>query len=320
MLEGETQKLLHIEERLHDRVVGQDDAIRAVAAAVRRGRAGLSDPNRPIGSFIFLGPTGVGKTELARALAAFLFDSEHAMVRIDMSEYMERQSVSRLVGAPPGYVGYGEGGQLTEAVRRRPYSVLLLDEIEKAHQDVFNILLQLLDDGRLTDGQGRTVDFRNTVVIMTSNIGSHIIAEMPASADAATHERVRDEVLAVLRQQFRPEFLNRVDDIIVFSRLDREQLRRIVEIQLQQLRARLAVRSITLEVDAAALDLLAEEGYDPTYGARPLKRVIQRRLQDPLAMAILDGSLRDGDTAWVEARDGELVIDTPARSDAVPAG
>ena len=225
MLEGETQKLLHIEERLHERVVGQDEAVAAVAAAVRRGRAGLGDPNRPIGSFIFLGPTGVGKTELARALAAFLFDSEQAMVRIDMSEYMERHSVSRLVGAPPGYVGYDEGGQLTEAVRRRPYSVLLLDEIEKAHQDVFNILLQLLDDGRLTDGQGRTVDFRNTVVIMTSNIGSHIIAEMAPTADAAEHERVRDEVLAVLRQHFRPEFLNRVDDVIVFSRLDREQLR-----------------------------------------------------------------------------------------------
>jgi ATP-dependent Clp protease ATP-binding subunit ClpB len=320
MLESETQKLLHIEERLHERVVGQEDAIRAVAAAVRRGRAGLSDPNRPIGSFIFLGPTGVGKTELARALAAYLFDSEQAMVRIDMSEYMERHSVSRLVGAPPGYVGYDEGGQLTEAVRRRPYSVLLLDEIEKAHQDVFNILLQLLDDGRLTDGQGRTVDFRNTVVIMTSNIGSHIIAEMPASADTATHERVRDEVLAVLRQHFRPEFLNRVDDIIVFSRLDREQLRRIVEIQLQNLRARLTARSITLEVDGAALDLLAQEGYDPTYGARPLKRVIQRRLQDPLAMAILEGTLRDGDSAHVEVSDGELVIKTRAHSDAIPIG
>ena len=259
----------------------------------------------------------MGKTELARALAAYLFDSEQAMVRIDMSEYMERHSVSRLVGAPPGYVGYDEGGQLTEAVRRRPYSVLLLDEVEKAHQDVFNILLQLLDDGRLTDGQGRTVDFRNTVVIMTSNIGSHIIAEMPPNAGAAEHERVREEVLAVLRQHFRPEFLNRVDDIIVFSRLDREQLRRIVEIQLQYLRARLAVRSITLEIDSAALDLLADEGYDPTYGARPLKRVIQRRLQDPLAMAILEGRLRDGGTARVAARDGELVIETPQRSEPV---
>ncbi len=319
MLEGETQKLLHIEERLHERVVGQDDAIRAVAAAVRRGRAGLSDPNRPIGSFIFLGPTGVGKTELARALAALLFDSEQAMVRIDMSEYMERHTVSRLVGAPPGYVGYDEGGQLTEAVRRRPYCVLLLDEIEKAHHDVFNILLQLLDDGRLTDGQGRTVDFRNCVVIMTSNLGSHIIAEMPATAGAAEVELVRAEVLAELRQHFRPEFLNRVDDVIVFSRLDREQLRTIVEIQLQQLRARLAQRSITLETTEGALDLLASEGYDPTYGARPLKRVIQRRLQDPLAMAILEGRLRDGETAHVDARDGELAIDTPAHELAVPA-
>jgi ATP-dependent Clp protease ATP-binding subunit ClpB len=317
MLEGETQKLLHIEERLHERIVGQDDAIRAVAAAVRRGRAGLSDPGRPIGSFIFLGPTGVGKTELARALAALLFDSEQAMVRIDMSEYMERHSVSRLVGAPPGYVGYDEGGQLTEAVRRRPYSVLLLDEIEKAHPDVFNILLQLLDDGRLTDGQGRTVDFRNSVVIMTSNIGSHIIAEMPAAADAATHERVRDEVLAVLRQHFRPEFLNRVDDVIAFSRLDRDQLRQVVEIQLGQLRARLSARSITLDVDPSALDLLADEGYDPTYGARPLKRVIQRRLQDPLAMAILEGRLRDGDTARVEVRDNALAIETPTQTASV---
>jgi ATP-dependent Clp protease ATP-binding subunit ClpB len=317
MLEGETQKLLHIEERLHERIVGQDDAIRAVAAAVRRGRAGLSDPGRPIGSFIFLGPTGVGKTELARALAALLFDSEQAMVRIDMSEYMERHSVSRLVGAPPGYVGYDEGGQLTEAVRRRPYSVLLLDEIEKAHSDVFNILLQLLDDGRLTDGQGRTVDFRNSVVIMTSNIGSHIIAEMPAAADAATHERVRDEVLAALRQHFRPEFLNRVDDVIVFSRLDRDQLRQVVEIQLGQLRARLSARSITLDVDSSALDLLADEGYDPTYGARPLKRVIQRRLQDPLAMAILEGRLRDGDTAHAAVRDNALAIETPTQTASV---
>ncbi|PZR81978.1 MAG: hypothetical protein DLM65_04755, partial [Candidatus Aeolococcus gillhamiae] len=258
--------------------------------------------------------------ELARALAAFLFDSEHAMVRIDMSEYMERHSVSRLVGAPPGYVGYDEGGQLTEAVRRRPYSVLLLDEIEKAHQDVFNILLQLLDDGRLTDGQGRTVDFRNTVVIMTSNLGSHVIAEMPPNADAREHERVHDEVLAVLRQHFRPEFLNRVDEIIVFSRLDREQLRHIVEIQLQSLRSRLAQRSISLDVDEAALDLIAEDGYDPTYGARPLKRVIQRRLQDPLAMAILEARLRDGDRAHVEVRGGELVIQTPAHTDALPVG
>ncbi|MBJ7610300.1 MAG: ATP-dependent chaperone ClpB [Candidatus Dormibacteraeota bacterium] len=315
MLEGETQKLLHIEARLRERVVGQEDAISAVAAAVRRGRAGLSDPNRPTGSFIFLGPTGVGKTELARALAALLFDSDQAMVRIDMSEFMERHSVSRLVGAPPGYVGYDEGGQLTEAVRRRPYSVLLLDEIEKAHQDVFNILLQVLDDGRLTDGQGRTVDFRNTVVIMTSNIGSHAIADLPPAAGSAATELVRAQVLAELREQFRPEFLNRVDDIIVFSRLSREQLREIVEIQLRQLRERLAQRALRLEIDGTALDLLAAEGYDPTYGARPLKRVIQRRLQDPLAMAIIEGRLRDGDTAEVSASDGELLIATPEHSD-----
>jgi ATP-dependent Clp protease ATP-binding subunit ClpB len=242
------------------------------------------------------------------------------MVRIDMSEYMERHAVSRLVGAPPGYVGYDEGGQLTEAVRRRPYSVILFDEIEKAHQDVFNILLQVLDDGRLTDGQGRTVDFRNTVVIMTSNIGSHIIAEMAPAAPADEVERVRSRVLAELREHFRPEFLNRVDDIIVFSRLSREQLREIVGIQLRHLRERLAERKITLDIDDSALDVLAGEGYDPTYGARPLKRVIQRRLQDPLAMAILDGRLRDGETAVIRAPDGEILIETPQHSDAVPAG
>ena len=308
MLEGETQKLLQLEQRLHERVVGQDDAISAVAAAVRRGRAGLSDPNRPTGSFIFLGPTGVGKTELARALAALLFDSEQSMVRIDMSEYMERHAVSRLVGAPPGYVGYDEGGQLTEAVRRRPYSVILFDEIEKAHQDVFNILLQVLDDGRLTDGQGRTVDFRNTVVIMTSNIGSHVIADMPPAAPPDEVDRIRARVLAELREHFRPEFLNRVDDIIVFSRLSSEQLREIVEIQLRQLRGRLAQRSIALEIDDTALDVLAGEGYDPTYGARPLKRVIQRRLQDPLAMAILEGRFVAGDTVEVDAVEGELTL------------
>ncbi len=317
MLEGETHKLLHIEERLHERVVGQDEAIGAVAAAVRRARAGLGDPNRPIGSFIFLGPTGVGKTELARALAALLFDSEQAMVRIDMSEYMERHTVARLVGAPPGYVGYEEGGQLTEAVRRRPYSVLLLDEIEKAHQDVFNILLQLLDDGRLTDGQGRTVDFRNCVVIMTSNLGSHLIADMPSTTDRSDQETVRARVLAELRQHFRPEFLNRIDDVIVFSRLDREQLRRIVEIQLHQLHSRLAQRAMTLEVSGEALDLLADEGHDPTYGARPLKRVIQRRFQDPLAMAILEGRLREGETARASVHDGALAIDTPVHGEPV---
>lgn len=313
MLEGEMQKLLHIEERLHERVVGQDEAITAVANAVRRGRAGLSEPNRPIGSFLFLGPTGVGKTELARALGEFLFDDEQAMVRIDMSEYMEKHTVSRLVGAPPGYVGYDEGGQLTEAVRRRPYCVLLLDEIEKAHSDVFNVLLQLLDDGRLTDGQGRTVDFKNCVVIMTSNIGSQVIAETPQDARPETHERMREQVLTLLRQSFRPEFLNRVDDIIIFSRLDQQQLTRIVEIQLHSLRARLAARGLTLTVSDDAMKLLAEEGYDPTYGARPLKRVLQRKLHDPIAMAILDGTFVEGDTVAVGLKDGALTIEAGAR-------
>jgi ATP-dependent Clp protease ATP-binding subunit ClpB len=315
MLEGEREKLLHIEERLHERVVGQDDAVRAVANAVRRGRAGLSDPNRPIGSFLFLGPTGVGKTEVARSLAAYLFDDEHAMVRIDMSEFMEKHTVARLIGAPPGYVGYEEGGQLTEAVRRRPYSVLLLDEIEKAHPDVFNVLLQVLDDGRLTDGQGRTVDFRNAVVIMTSNIGSPLIAELPPNADEATMLQTRAMVLDALRQAFRPEFLNRIDDVILFQRLDRIQLRQIVEIQLRSLRERLAQRKLSLDISDAALDLLVEEGFDPAYGARPLKRVIQRRLQDPLAMAILEGRFGDGDTVRVTVRDGEPVIDRVAGSD-----
>jgi ATP-dependent Clp protease ATP-binding subunit ClpB len=318
MLEGEMQKLLRIEQDLHERVVGQDDAINAVANAVRRGRAGLGDPNRPIGSFIFLGPTGVGKTELARALAELLFDDEHSMIRLDMSEYMERHTVSRLVGAPPGYVGYEEGGQLTEAVRRRPYSVLLLDEIEKAHPDVFNILLQLLEDGRLTDGQGRTVDFRNCVVIMTSNIGSQLIAEVPANASPDEWERVREDVLADLRANFRPEFLNRVDDIILFSRLDRTQLRRIVEIQLRGIRDRLAARKLTLRVTETAMDALAAEGYDPTYGARPLKRVLQRRLQDPIAMAILEGRFNEGDTVEVDAKGDQITI-TRAESDASPA-
>ena len=308
MLEGEMQKLLRIEQDLHTRVIGQDDAIAAVANAVRRGRAGLSDPQRPIGSFIFLGPTGVGKTELARALAELLFDDERAMVRIDMSEYMEKHTVSRLVGAPPGYVGYEEGGQLTEAVRRRPYAVLLLDEIEKAHADVFNILLQLLDDGRLTDGQGRTVDFRNTVVIMTSNIGSQGIAELPHDASAAQWDVVRERVMGELRLSFRPEFLNRVDDVILFSRLDQQQLREIVKIQLRGLELRLAARDLTLHVSDAAIDLLATEGYDPTYGARPLKRVIQRRMQDPIAMAILEGRFREGDSVDVDADGDRLVI------------
>jgi ATP-dependent Clp protease ATP-binding subunit ClpB len=312
MLEGEVQKLLEIESRLHERVVGQDDAISAVANAVRRGRAGLADPHRPIGSFIFLGPTGVGKTELARALAQFLFDDEQAMVRLDMSEYMEKHTVSRLVGAPPGYVGYEEGGQLTEAVRRRPYCVLLLDEIEKAHHDVFNVLLQLLEDGRLTDGQGRTVDFTNCVVIMTSNLGSTLIAELPHDAAGAAVESVRASVMEALRREFRPEFLNRVDEIIIFARLDQAQLRQIVEIQLRGLRDRLAARKLGLHVSEAAVDGIADEGYDPTYGARPLKRVIQRRLQDPIAMAILEGRYTDGDTVEVDVKGAELSIDRSA--------
>ena len=303
MLEGEVQKLLKMEERLHARVVGQDEAVTAVANAVRRGRAGLSDPNRPIGSFIFLGPTGVGKTELARALAEFLFDDEQAMVRIDMSEYMEKHTVARLVGAPPGYVGYEEGGQLTEAVRRRPYSVILFDEIEKAHPDVFNILLQILEDGRLTDGQGRTVDFRNTVIIMTSNLGTHVLqdARMPEAEQ-------RRLVMEAVRQAFRPEFLNRVDEIIIFHPLDREQIKKIVDIQLERLRKRLAERRIRLELTPAAMELIANEGYDPSFGARPLKRVIQRRIQDSLAMAILDGKFREADTVVVDAENGNLVL------------
>jgi ATP-dependent Clp protease ATP-binding subunit ClpB len=304
MLESEREKLLHIEEALHQRVVGQDEAIEAVANAIRRSRAGLADPNRPIGSFLFLGPTGVGKTELARALAEYMFDSEQAMVRIDMSEFMERHSVARLIGAPPGYVGYEEGGYLTEAVRRRPYSVVLLDETEKAHPDVFNVLLQVLDDGRLTDGQGRTVDFRNTVIIMTSNVGSQYLAGA-AEMDDATRALVLDAV----RETFRPEFLNRIDDIILFQRLSRVQLREIVGIQLHSLRDRLVARKMALDVEPDALDLLAEEGYDPTYGARPLKRVIQRRLQDPIAMGILEGRFHDGDTVRVSVRAGELVLD-----------
>ena len=309
MMESEMQKLLKMETRLHDRVIGQDEAISAVSNAVRRGRAGLSDPNRPVGSFIFLGPTGVGKTELARALAEFLFDDEQAMVRLDMSEYMEKHTVSRLVGAPPGYVGYDEGGQLTEAVRRRPYSVVLFDEIEKAHPDVFNVLLQILEDGRLTDGQGRTVDFKNTIVVMTSNLGSPLIQEY-----AGDEERMRGAVMESLRDAFRPEFLNRVDDVIIFKPLTEQQLRGIVEIQLRGLRRRLADRNLELHVTGAALDLLAREGYDPVYGARPLKRAIQRLLQDPMAMRILEGEFRDGDAIDVDASDAELTISCRASS------
>ena len=302
LMEAETQKLIRLEEELHRRVVGQNHAVTAVANSVRRSRAGLSDPHRPSGSFLFLGPTGVGKTELARSLAEFLFDDERAMVRIDMSEYMEKFSVSRLIGAPPGYVGYDEGGQLTEAVRRRPYSVLLLDEIEKAHPDVFNVLLQLLDDGRLTDGQGRTVDFSNVVLIMTSNLGSESIQP------DLDFEMVEERVMAAVRAYFRPEFLNRIDEIIVFDRLTREDLRQIVEIQLQSLRDRLADRRIELMVSEEALDLLAEAGFDPVYGARPLKRTIQRELADPLAMRILSGEFSEGSTVKVSAKGDELVI------------
>jgi len=302
LLEGETQKLLQMEQRLAQRVVGQDEAIRAVANAVRRARSGLSDPNRPIGSFLFLGPTGVGKTETARALAEFLFDDERAMIRIDMSEYMERHTVARLIGAPPGYVGYEEGGQLTEAVRRRPYAVILFDEIEKAHGDVFNVLLQLLDDGRLTDGQGRTVDFRNTVVIMTSNLGAHIFR------DYEQPDKVRPLIMQELRTTLRPEFLNRIDEVVIFRPLGRQDLDRIVDIQLGHLRKRLSDRRIGLDVTSAAKALLAREGYDPTFGARPLKRTVQRLVQDPLALKLLEREFKDGDTVTVDAEGDHLVF------------
>jgi ATP-dependent Clp protease ATP-binding subunit ClpB len=286
-------------------VVGQEEAVEAVANAVRRSRSGLSDPNRPVGSFIFMGPTGVGKTELARALAEFLFDDEQALVRLDMSEYQERHTVARLLGAPPGYVGYDEGGQLTEAIRRRPYAVVLLDEIEKAHPDVFNVLLQLLDDGRLTDGQGRTVDFRNTVLIMTSNLGSQQIQEL---AERRPWSDVREVATTVLREHFRPEFLNRVDEVIVFKPLTREQLAAIVDIQLERLRRRLAERKIGLVLTDAARALLAERGWDPVYGARPLKRTIQRLVQDELATRLLRGEFAEGDTVEIDAADGELTF------------
>ena len=306
LMEGEIQKLLKMEERLHNRVVGQDEAIAAVANAIRRARAGLQDPNRPLGSFIFLGPTGVGKTELARALAEFLFDDDQAMVRIDMSEYQEKHTVSRLIGAPPGYVGYEEAGQLTEVVRRRPYAVVLFDEIEKAHSEVLNVMLQLLDDGRLTDGKGRTVDFKNTVVIMTSNVGSHLIAEKVGAGATALDEGTRRQVLDVLRAQFRPEFLNRVDEIIIFHALSREEMRSIIDIQLRGLTKRLEDRKIHVELTDRAKDLLITEGYDPTYGARPLKRAIQRRVLDPLAMRVLQGDFREGDTVRIDASGGDL--------------
>ena len=308
LLEGEVQKLLQLEEQLHQRVIGQDEAVKAVADAVIRARSGLKDPNRPVGSFIFLGPTGVGKTEVARALAECLFDSETSMIRIDMSEYMEKHTVARLVGAPPGYVGYEEGGQLTEAVRRRPYSVILFDEIEKAHHDVFNILLQILDDGRLTDGQGRTVDFKNTVVIMTSNVGSTVILGYRGGTDLEAHARMREEVLEALRHQFRPEFLNRVDEIVVFHALSREQLKQIVKIQLGRLRARLAERKIELELSDRALEHFASAGYDPVYGARPLKRLLQRELETVLGRQLLAGAGRDNTRVRVDYENGTLTF------------
>jgi len=298
-------KLLTMEERLRERVIGQDEALTAVANAVRRARAGLQDPNRPVGSFIFLGPTGVGKTETARALAEFLFDDERAMVRLDMSEYMEKHAVARMIGAPPGYVGYEEGGQLTEAVRRRPYSVVLFDEIEKAHSDVFNVLLQILDDGRLTDSKGRTVDFKNTVLIMTSNLGSREIQEV-----SEDEKQVREAVTEVLREHFKPEFLNRIDDIVIFHRLSRDQISQIVDVQLERLRQMLHERNVSIVLDDAAKELLSREGYDPNFGARPLKRAIQTLIQNPLAMKLLRGEIQTGETVTVSAQNGEVIFDT----------
>ena len=306
MLEGERSKLLAMEENLTRRVVGQEEAVTAVADAVRRARAGLQDPNRPIGSFLFLGPTGVGKTELCKALAEFLFDDEQAMVRIDMSEYMEKHTVARLIGAPPGYVGYEEGGALTEAVRRRPYQVILFDEVEKAHPDVFNVLLQVLDDGRLTDGQGRTVDFRNTIIVLTSNLGGDILAQQAEGEDSGA---VREEVMTIVRASFRPEFLNRLDEIILFHRLFPAQMDAIVEIQLERLKRLLADRKITLDVRPDAIAWLAKKGYDPVYGARPLKRVIQRDLQNALAVRILDGRIGEGDRVTATAGADGLMLD-----------
>jgi ATP-dependent Clp protease ATP-binding subunit ClpB len=305
MLEGERAKLLRMEDELRRRVIGQDEALKAVANAVRRARAGLQDPNRPIGSFLFLGPTGVGKTELTKALAAFLFDDDRAMVRIDMSEFMEKHSVSRLIGAPPGYVGYDEGGVLTEAVRRRPYQVILFDEVEKAHEDVFNVLLQVLDDGRLTDGQGRTVDFKNTIIVLTSNLGSEVLSAQPEGEPTTM---VQGQVMNIVRAHFRPEFLNRLDEIILFRRLQRADMASIVSIQLEHLKALLADRKMGLELDRAALDWLAAEGYDSTYGARPLKRVIQRSLQNPLAGLILEGAVKEGETIRISADSNGLRI------------
>jgi ATP-dependent Clp protease ATP-binding subunit ClpB len=311
MLEGEREKLLRMEQALSERVVGQDEAVKAVSDAIRRARAGLSDPNRPSGSFLFLGPTGVGKTELTKALAAFLFDTEEAMVRIDMSEFMEKHSVARLIGAPPGYVGYEEGGYLTEAVRRKPYSVILLDEIEKAHPDVFNVLLQVLDDGRLTDGQGRTVNFRNTVIVMTSNLGSQVIQEM---AGEENYDRMKAAVMEIVGQHFRPEFINRVDEIVVFHPLAKDQIRAITRIQLEYLRKRLADRNLMLRVSDAALDKLGEAGFDPVYGARPLKRAMQQQLENPLAQRILKGQFLPGDVIEVDVSGGAFQFEKASQA------
>jgi len=315
LMESEAEKLLHMEERLKRRVVGQDHAIEIVANAVRRARAGLQDPNRPIASFIFVGPTGVGKTELAKALAEFLFDDERAMIRIDMSEYQERHSVARLIGAPPGYVGYEEGGQLTEAVRRRPYSVVLFDEIEKAHPEVFNVLLQVLDDGRLTDGKGRTVDFRNTLIIMTSNIGTEFITEYD------TPERIREKVWDALRRAFRPEFLNRIDEIIVFNRLTKEHIQQIVDLQFERLKQRLADKRITLELSETARAKLAELGYDPTFGARPLRRTMERHIANPLAKMVIAGQVKEGDHVRIDydERKGEFTFTVTQRAEVAAA-
>jgi ATP-dependent Clp protease ATP-binding subunit ClpB len=312
LLEGEQEKLLRLDSILHERVIGQDEAVQAVADAVIRARAGLKDPKRPIGSFIFLGPTGVGKTELARALAESMFDSEENMVRLDMSEYMEKHAVSRLIGAPPGYVGYDEGGQLTEAVRRKPYSVVLFDEIEKAHVDVFNTLLQILDDGRLTDSQGRTVDFKNTIIIMTSNIGSRYLIENASEKSGEINEKTRDAVMAEMRAHFRPEFLNRVDEIVLFKPLTLKEIERIVDLQLNLLRTRLAERHIELELTDTAKELLAKRGYDPVYGARPLKRIIQRELETKLSRALLKGDITDHSRVEVVATKGELEFKSKA--------
>lgn len=307
MMEGEKEKLLRMEEVLHNRLIGQNEAIDAVSNSIRRSRAGLSDPNRPIGSFLFLGPTGVGKTELCKALASFLFDTEEAMVRIDMSEFMEKHSVARLIGAPPGYVGYEEGGYLTEAVRRRPYSVILLDEVEKAHADVFNILLQVMDDGRLTDGQGRTVDFRNTIIVMTSNLGSNLIQEM---GNKFKYEQIKDAVMEMVRQHFRPEFINRIDDTVVFHSLEKDQIAKIAAIQISYLQKRLKQQDIHLEVTKEALTHLADAGFDPVYGARPLKRTIQQQVENPLAQDILKGKFKSGETIKVAYKDGEMKFTT----------